>query len=348
MSWASAMAQIPGGSPETEVLVQVKGENGEPIVDAEVLVWYSNPQRNASGERVSGIERSGLTDEEGVFISKENGRAGITVKVKKDGYYPHGYDPAAKDYFGASRMPESLEKEVVLRKIIAPVPLFGMRVSHKKIPEEGNWIGFDLEFGDWVKPHGDGERPDMLLRYTKRFLGMKEAYLEDLDRARKGIQRKYERRGEVFSEDALRHEIGRWEGILEVSFPKEKEGIISVIDAFMPNSLLKMPHLAVNEGYHPSYSIESSNFATSEKKHFSKANEDKGFFVRTRVVLDRQGNIESANYAKIYGDIAFDPRGVVSFSYYFNPVVNDRNLEFDPKQNLFPEGASGTFNFVLP
>jgi hypothetical protein len=188
----------------------------------------------------------------------------------------------------------------------------------------------------------------MLLRYTKRFLGIKEAYLEDLDRARSEIKRKYERRGEVFSEDALRHEIGKWEGTLEISFPEEKEGIISIVEAFMPNSLLKMPHLAVGEGYGPSYSMESSNFATSEKTHFSKVNEEKGFFVRTRVVLDRQGNIESANYAKIYGDIAFDPRGVVSFSYYFNPVVNDRNLEFDPEQNLFPEGAPGTFNFVLP
>jgi hypothetical protein len=31
----------------------------------------------------------------------------------------------------------------------------------------------------------------------------------------------------------------------------------------------------------------------------------------------------------------------MSFSYYFNPVPNDRNLEFDPKKNLFPKDKPG-------
>ena len=348
MPCVSTMAKVPVYSTETEVVVHVKEENGEPIADAEVLIWYSNPQKNPSGERISGIGRTGVTDEKGFFISKQDGRAGITVKVKKDGYYSHGYDPAAKDYFGATRMPESLEKEIVLRRVIAPVSLYGMRVSHKEIPVDGEWIGYDFKLGDWITPYGEGMRADILLRYQKHFLGIKEAYLEDLERARSGIKRKYERRGQLFSEDVLRHEIGKWEGFLEVAFPGEKEGILSVVDTYMPHSLLKMPHVATDGDCPSSYYIESANYANSEKVHFSKVNEEKGFFVRTRVVLDEDGKIRSANYAKIYGDIAFDPRGSVSFSYYFNPVPNDQNLEFDPKHNLFPEGTLGTFNFVLP
>lgn len=40
------------------------------------------------------------------------------------------------------------------------------------------------------------------------------------------------------------------------------------------------------------------------------------------------GNIISAQYGKIYGDF-------LAFTYYLNPSPNDRNVEFDPDQNLF-------------
>jgi hypothetical protein len=46
-----------------------------------------------------------------------------------------------------------------------------------------------------------------------------------------------------------------------------------------------------------------------------------------RAVLDGCGNVKSALYGKIYGDF-------MQFSYYLNPAPNDRNIEFDPKQNL--------------
>jgi hypothetical protein len=40
-------------------------------------------------------------------------------------------------------------------------------------------------------------------------------------------------------------------------------------------------------------------------------------------------------------DFDFDPRGRITFSYLFNPTANDRNLEFDPKKNLFKNLESG-------
>jgi len=58
--------------------------------------------------------------------------------------------------------------------------------------------------------------------------------------------------------------------------------------------------------------------------------------------LDKDGKIISANYAKVMGDFRLDARhGGVGFTYYFNPTPNDRNLEFDPKQNLFPATIYG-------
>jgi hypothetical protein len=83
-------------------------------------------------------------------------------------------------------------------------------------------------------------------------------------------------------------------------------------------------------GYAPALSYEAKTYEPRpEPKRV-------GYYLRTRVQLDADGDIISANYAKIYDNIRFDARGTVSFWYYYNPTPNDRNLEFDPKRNLFP------------
>jgi hypothetical protein len=63
--------------------------------------------------------------------------------------------------------------------------------------------------------------------------------------------------------------------------------------------------------------------------------EDQNYFFRVRTVLDEQGRIKSALYGKISGDIKFGVNRVIRFNYYLNPTSLDRNLEFDPKRNLF-------------
>ena len=54
---------------------------------------------------------------------------------------------------------------------------------------------------------------------------------------------------------------------------------------------------------------------------------NRNYFFRVRTAKDHEGNIVSAHYGKIYGDF-------MQFTYYLNPTPNDRNIEFDPKQNL--------------
>jgi hypothetical protein len=50
----------------------------------------------------------------------------------------------------------------------------------------------------------------------------------------------------------------------------------------------------------------------------------------------------NANYAKFIGRMnARASTGQIEFFYYFNPTPNDRNLEFDPKGNLFPKDKPG-------
>ena len=68
--------------------------------------------------------------------------------------------------------------------------------------------------------------------------------------------------------------------------------------------------------------------------------DDQNYFFRVRIKKDDRGNIFSALYGKISGDFnqedgGYVVRGWLSFTYYLNPTLNDRNMEFNSKQNLF-------------
>lgn len=101
-----------------------------------------------------------------------------------------------------------------------------------------------------------------------------------------------------------------------VSFPNPGDGIKGLDrDWSLGVSGLISSHEAPIDGYQPEY----------EKSQTS--NSDRIYYFRVRTALDGQGNVLSAHYGKIYGDF-------MQFRYYFNPAPNDRNVEFDPKQNL--------------
>ena len=75
---------------------------------------------------------------------------------------------------------------------------------------------------------------------------------------------------------------------------------------------------------------------------YSDVNADACHVFRIRSKFDEHGNLKEAYYGKVYGD--FQLRGTwkdgydgVSFLYYLNPTPNDRNLEWDTKNNLCPK-----------
>jgi len=108
--------------------------------------------------------------------------------------------------------------------------------------------------------------------------------------------------------------------ILSVSFPNLGDGIQEFDDPLLlqnaPNgeSDLRSDQNAPIDGYQPEF-VQTTY------------NQNQNFYFRVRTKLDENGNVVSARYGKIYGNLA-------QFTYYFNPTSNDRNIEFDPKQNL--------------
>jgi hypothetical protein len=115
---------------------------------------------------------------------------------------------------------------------------------------------------------------------------------------------------------------------LAVTFSNTLDGILPFTVERYPNgSGLRSPHLAPENGLLPEWTVTRSRRPGSgEKSNYDP--ETHAYFFRVRTVVDSNGKIISANYGKIYGDF-------MNFTYYLNPTPNDRNVEFDPKRNLF-------------
>lgn len=320
---------------------------GLSVEGAQAVVIYDNP---ASPKRFD--EQTKLTDDEGEVEFRGTGKLGASLRLSQDGYYDFGKVSGDDDFrFVPKDLKGGVKKTVRLRPILSPAALYAKQTQPLRhnpdgvtiIPELNEWYGYDFEAGDWIAPHGSGKKADVLFHYQREFVGFDEQYWQrTLEQRREFSKKAFAARGEEWTEEKFRLRSGDWNMRLEIAFPGEKEGLLKVANEFNPYSHLRMPHLAPEEGYEASYQYAFNNYEPYALR------DDLGFFLRTRVVLDSQGNIESANYAKVHGDFKATVDGKLSFAYYFNPVPNDRNLELDPKQNLFPEGTPGTFNFVLP
>ena len=130
----------------------------------------------------------------------------------------------------------------------------------------------------------------------------------------------------IFQKEAYRKSGMDYEYKVKVTFPKAGDGIqIYTIPESEKGSGLHSPHEAPIEGYKPELNKERSAHPGQPTKNDDDPN--RIYLFRVRTALDQDGNVVSARYGKIYGDF-------MQFAYYFNPTPNDRNIEFDPKQNL--------------
>ena len=304
-----------------EVKVHVIDENGSPVAGAKSSIYFVNARHD---ER-----RDGVTDINGVSSANGSCTNSFGFIITKHGHYQARVEGLSKD--------EDHDVEVVLPRILNPVPMYALRNVSLKFPVQSEWIGFDFEAADWVAPYGKGKTIDILFRFRSEFKGLVDRIRsqEDMEKAVKFSKEMYQAARMEWTMDKFRVDYGKWDAVMEVSFSVKEEGIYET-SQFLKYSQLKMPHSAPTEGYVPTWRYEGRSYKAKAYR------EDVGYFLRTRVRLDRDGNIASANYAKIMGDFLVATKGgQVAFTYYFNPLPNDRNLEFDPKKNLFPKDKPG-------
>ncbi|MCX6948632.1 MAG: hypothetical protein NTX39_03070, partial [Opitutae bacterium] len=295
-----------------DIKMRVVDDEARPVTEAHAGISFVMYRQGTD------VENDGMTDKNGFFGANGAAKHSVYIEANKPGHYEARVDRLPKD--------KDLDLTVVIPRIIQPIPLYARRAD-AVIPTQNEWLGYDFEIGDWVAPIGLGKVTDIRFKFRNEFKGWR---LSDKNMVHS------RQVNSTSTEEEIRNFYGKWDGELEISFPAAKEGLFEEL-RFLKYSQLKLPHRAPLEGYGPTWRYTDNSYSPPTTR------EQVGFFLRTRVKLDAQGNIISAHYTKIMGDIRLAAQGSLHFTYYFNPTVNDRNLEFDPTKNLFSTNHPGAY-----
>jgi hypothetical protein len=280
-----------------QVTLRVIDSTAKPVELANVSAGFYNPHER-------GQVAEGKTDTNGCFVATGRPVDDMRYTIMKDSYYKTegtyafhrpGADSSVKD---GRWQPWNLTNTVVLKERRNPVPMCAKSVD-ESVPIRDAPVGFDLEKGDWVAPHGKGTKTDLVFTY--------QAQIKDYWTGKKELVITCTNRLDGF----YRAQKDMW-------------------------SDLQSTYEAVPDDYQASVRLVLD--ATKQKVLESQGIGRSEYLVcRVRTVLDDKGNIVSAHYGKIYGPIEYGAGKNLDrlrFVYYLNPTANDRNLEFDPSWNL--------------
>ncbi|MDP1581384.1 MAG: carboxypeptidase-like regulatory domain-containing protein [Candidatus Didemnitutus sp.] len=276
------------------VEARVRDPEGLPVEDATV---YLALPRYRLGEKNQ--ESSAKTDKEGVATVSGIAQQDYILSVVKSGYYPtqgprHGINDE-KSFLQYAVGVQKIDLE--LRPILNPIAGIVKRLDRKPFPGFSEPIGFDLEVGDWVFPHGKGKSSDFIFTLT-----------------------------------GYRNSSRDYDLTLTLAFTKEGDGITLAIYPADIGSEFKFPYSAPVSGYETKRQWKTAATGNKLSMTFGR-NDETNYIFRIRTELDEDGSAKKALYGIIEGEIKFnrtDEAGFnISFRYALNPDWT-RNLEFNP------------------
>lgn len=284
--------------------VKVIDEKGSPVPEALVGISFSKGEYDQKKERGVSTIHEGQTDTNGVFSASDKLLHPLRYGVRKERYYRSSGEHAFKRNRETKKWDTPYATNtVVLKKIKNPISMYVKKVN-VEVPVEDQPIGFDLERGDWVSPYGGGARRDFLFTFSR----------------------------------TPKTSAG-YRATLKIDFSNQKDGIQKINAEPVSWMSLRLPHQAPESGYSTNSVYEMGYKPGSGYYGFENPDGDVNHFFRVRTILDEQGEIKESNYGKIHGPIHVAGTGrenaKIIFQYYFNPTLNDRNVEFDPDKNLF-------------
>jgi hypothetical protein len=292
---------------DAKVTLHVVDQSGNDVMNADVSINFCCH----SNDKII----LGKTDKTGCFTAGGRLAEEIIYSVNKEGYYRTRtkfwiMDTYRRCLQNGRWIPWNPTFQVTLKEIRKPIPMVAKKVE-SKVPKYDVPIGFDFKVGDWVAPYGKGVVADMTLTYSET--------------EREDTWCKYDFKVEFLSPSGGAY--------------------IQKKDSY---SILGSVNEAALEGYSPSRSFV---YERTDSKIIQdvKITTDDCLVFRSRTETDEKGVIVNANYGKIYGpfDFAYGRNRKVVFTYYFNPTPNDRNLEFDGKNNLL-KGLSSLEEVYTP
>lgn len=283
------------GGETAEVTLKVVDELGKTLEGANVAIGFL---RNSSK---GGVEKAitGSVNKDGTFTAKCRTNGLVGGNVKKDGYYDSSFDYPFNKKKNGKWIPWNPVVTVVMRKIQNPVPMYARRIEKLVIPVLNQSIGYDLTQTDWVRPYGNGKISDFMIK-------IESTYTNNLE----------------------------FDGKLIIATNTKGDGFILFKEEQMYGSHFKLPRFAPNDGYEPV--VIKTSARTIGKPVSTNITEDANYIFRVRS-SQNDGSFGRALYGKIRGDFTFSfdaEKASLNFTYYLNPDYT-RNLEFDPKRNLF-------------
>ena len=278
-----------------KLVLRVVDEQGQPVNGAQVKLRFQG----------GGLDKDrtiGETDDKGTYSASGLSSDGVTGGgVYKDGYYKSVFHHDFYVTRFGMWQPWGKQLTVIMRPIVNPVPMY-VRNNSFKLPALGKEIGFDLEKADWVIPYGLGTQADFIFKVEQSF--------ENMD---------------------------NYDATMFLTFSNPLDGIQVVKDDgggdFNAGSQYRLPRTAPDTGYLPKLQRRIS--WGSSGRH-SDMEDDNNYIFRIRSEVDKNGKLKRAMYGKIRGELryAVGEGGWITMHYYLNPDYT-RNLELDPKRNLF-------------
>ncbi len=274
---------------KAKAVFRVVDDDGKPVEGAHVGAGFYMNKKVGENPTASAItDKKGVCEIEGTTVSS------LKYSVKKDGYYEtHGRLWFAGTLKESGKVedgkwqPYGKTYTVTLKPKKNPIPLKGFKFA-KHIQLDTS-VGFDLQANDYVKPYGKGELSDFLV----------VLHDERLDMWRVKAQLSL-----VFT------------NALDGAYIRTKDGYSDFVSDYVADT---------NQVYRKSFFFEYDKLNSSSKRDTSLQS-DQYLILRTRTKVDQDGKLIKAHYSKIYGPFQINHQGL-EFRSYFNPTVNDLNLE---------------------
>lgn len=291
----------------------IKDQDGRPVESASITVETAEKRTlpYASKKFKTMIIR---TDKKGLASERFMCWDGhVIVSVEASGYYGKTLrDLSFKtNYDMRARETVFLEKEkkvdICLQARKNPVPLYSYRGLNRvwSFGKKESVAGYDLKIGDWVHPRGRGEVADFFIRHEMIPTNGTYRCVASL----------------TFAQGCGAYVTGT---ACQKSTP--------LIYEAETNKLLQTEFCVVQIWDASGRTMLSGDKLLADKEVL---------VIRSRAKIDETGNVIEANYSKVYGP--FSIAGIFEFRQsFFNPRINDANLELDVGRNLSGE-RSGEF-----
>ena len=280
---------------EAKIVYRIVDDEGSPVSNACAHIWFRTDY-----PKLEITDWVLTTDVNGEFVAKFKTNERISISIDKEGYY-HSFDritfrseTSGYKACDGKWQPYGETRTVVLKQMRQPQNMLGVDCPpQRKIKNYDEWLGFDLEKGDFIPPVGNGCESDMLVRFH-------------LD-------------GEMPYDWSIR---------MDVSFTNYPYAGAYRLKKDDWSDMKSVYHADANATYLSELSFRYAREKGKRTPIIEKLDKDEYLVFRTRTKVDSRGNLLSARYGKLYGPWHFeDAGGFQIHKVFLNRNDNDVNLE---------------------